>query len=82
MRISATFCREQEAIQRARAISEPLQSQRGIALAAASAWSKRAIAIDERIAAPGARDKLDTAIALEFAREEATRDDVDDADST
>lgn len=37
MRISAAFCREQEAIQKARALSEPLENQRKVAQGAAKA---------------------------------------------
>jgi len=76
MRISAAFCREQETIQQARAEIEPLENQRNIARDAAKAWGEEAIAIEKRAAAPNARNKLDAAIALEFAREAATDGDL------
>ncbi|AOR75509.1 hypothetical protein QUC32_14195 [Novosphingobium resinovorum] len=69
MRMSATFCREQEALQRAKALSEPLENRRGIAMAAAKAWEAEAISAEKRDAKLTPLDKLDTAIVLQFALE-------------
>ncbi len=69
MRMSATFCREQEALQRAKALSEPLENRRGIAMAAAKAWEAEAISAEKRDAKLTPLDKLDTAIARQFALE-------------
>mgnify|MGYP003441421532 FL=1 len=69
MRISPEFCREQEAVQQARVVNEPLENQKNIARAAAKAWREEAIYLEHRAVAATARDKLDIAISLEFARE-------------
>ena len=42
MRVSESFCQEQEALQRAKAAAEPLESRRKIALTAA-AWPLRTV---------------------------------------
>lgn len=70
MRASAEFCRAQAAIQRAKALAEPLENRRTIAAHAVKAWEAEAIAADKRDSVNGSPlDKLDTAISLEFARE-------------
>lgn len=69
MRATAGFCREQEAIQRAKAANEPLENRRTIALNAAKAWAAEAKLAEKRDAKTSTLDKLDTAIAEEFARE-------------
>lgn len=48
MRVSASTCREQEAIQRGIAESSPLENRRNIAIAAAKAWGKEAVEADKR----------------------------------
>lgn len=69
MQISAAHCREQEALQRAKALSEPLENRRQIALKAANAWEAEAVSAEKRASKRSGLDKLDTAIALEFERE-------------
>ena len=69
MQISAAHCREQEALQRAKALSEPLENRRKIALAAAKAWEAEAVLADMRTSKSSSLEKLDAAIALEFALE-------------
>ncbi|WP_159983649.1 MULTISPECIES: hypothetical protein [unclassified Novosphingobium] len=69
MQISATHCREQEALQRAKALSEPLENRRKIALQAAKAWEAEALLAEKRASKSSPLDKLDTAIALEFEQE-------------
>jgi hypothetical protein len=72
MRPSATQCREQEALQQARAASEPLENRRKIALAAALAWGAEALLAEQQALKKGPQDQLDAAITLEFALEDAT----------
>ncbi|AXB75649.1 hypothetical protein [Novosphingobium sp. P6W] len=69
MQISAAHCREQEALQRAKALSEPLENRRKIALDAAKAWEAEAVWAENRASKSTPLDKLDVAIALEFERE-------------
>lgn len=69
MQISAAHCREQEALQRAKSLSEPLESRRKIALNAAKAWAAEAVLAEHRVAKLNPLDKLDAAIALEFELE-------------
>ena len=69
MHISAAHCREQEALQRAKALSEPLANRRKIALDAAKAWEAEAVWAEKRASKPTLLDKEDLAIALEFERE-------------
>lgn len=45
---SSAFCRAQEAAQRQRAASEPLENVRQIALAAAAAWNAEAVWAESR----------------------------------
>jgi hypothetical protein len=71
MRVSPDFCREQEALQLAKAASEPLENRKKIALAAAKAWAVEAGLAEKRATKPEPLDKLDAEIALEFADEEA-----------
>ncbi len=71
MRVTADFCREQEALQRAKANQEPLENRRKIALAAAKAWAAEAILADIRDTKQGVLHKLDAEIAKEFAAEDA-----------
>jgi hypothetical protein len=72
MRFSEDFCRNQAALQRAKAATEPLDNRQKIALLAAKTWDAEADAISNCKAAHGSPlDKLDAAITLEFAREEA-----------
>lgn len=68
-RFTAVFCREQEAAQRAKAASEPLENRRKIALAAAKAWAAEALTAERHEAGDTPLSKLDAGIALEFARE-------------
>ena len=70
MRVKAETCREQQAIQLALATSDPLESRRKVAAAAAKAWGLEAIQAEKREAGHlSSRDKLDAEIALEFAEE-------------
>lgn len=69
MRISVTHCREQEALHRGKALSEPLENRRKIALAAAKAWAVEAVLAEKVASRVGALNTLDAAIALEFAME-------------
>ena len=71
MRMSAAFCRTQEALQREKAVSEPLENRRIIALNAAKAWAAEALLADKQASNRGPLDTLDDAIALEFAQEDA-----------
>lgn len=70
MQPTAAHCREQHAIQLALADSEPLESRKKIALVAAAAWGKEAVDAAKREARKTALDRLDTAIAQEFADED------------
>jgi hypothetical protein len=71
MAASIATCREQEALQRARAISEPLENCRKVALSAAKAWAAEAVLAEKRAAKATPLDKADAAIAAEFARDAA-----------
>lgn len=75
MRVSEEVCREQEALQLAKAASEPLESRRKIALTAAKAWATEAVLAQQRGLKQAPLDKLDAAIALEFAQEDTTPED-------
>ncbi len=68
---SSAMCRQQAAHHRRVAAAAPLEKVRTIALAAATAWDAQAREADAREA--GQPDRLsaeDTAIALEFRRED------------
>jgi hypothetical protein len=80
MRVTAKFCREQEALQHAKALNEPLESRRKIALAAAKAWHAEAILADKRAAGQGLMSQLDADITREFAAEAETDTNADQAD--
>lgn len=71
MRPSAIMCRQQEALQQAKAENETLESRRAIALTAAKAWGLAAKAADERDSRQTPLDKLDAEIAQEFLEEDA-----------
>jgi len=75
MTLSASFCREQEALQTEKAASEPLGNRQKIALAAAKAWRSEAILAEKRALRQEGLNKLDTAIALEFADEVVTEEE-------
>ncbi len=79
MRPSAIMCRQQEAIQQAKAESETLESRRAIALTAAKAWGLAAKAADARDSKQTPLDKLDAEIALEFLEEDAEIAAADEA---
>ena len=70
MRVSKTFCHEQEALQRARAAAEPLESRRKIALTAAAAWAVEGALAKTRALKQAPLDALDADIAREFAQED------------
>ena len=80
MRVSEIFCREQEALQLAKAAGEPLESRRKIALTAASAWAAEAVLAKARGLKQAPLDKLDAEIALEFAMEDEAGTEVDEVD--
>ncbi len=69
MRVSADFCREQEALQLAKAAKEPLENRQKIAITAAKAWAKEALLAEKRDTEQSVLDAGDAAIALEFANE-------------
>lgn len=69
--ITAAFCREQAAVHRAKAASEPLENRRKIALTAAKAWEAEAVLREGRKAGDAALEKLDAEITRQFAREAA-----------
>ena len=71
MRVSESFCLDQEARQLALAESEPLENRRKIALNAAKAWAAEAVAMREAALNRRSPDQLDAAITLEFAQETA-----------
>ncbi len=71
MQVTAAFCKEQEAIQRAKAASEPLENRRKIALDAAKAWAAEAILAKKRETSHQSLDALDAAITAEFKAEAA-----------
>ncbi len=64
MRIAASKCREQEAIQHRIATDDPLENRRDIAKAAAKAWGKEAVEADKR-------EARETKRRLEIEAEEA-----------
>jgi hypothetical protein len=72
MQLTAAHCRAQQQIQLALAASEPLESRRKIALVAAAAWAAEAAEAAKRESGKTALDRLDRAIALEFADEDAS----------
>lgn len=81
MRPSASFCRQQEDLQRLRAASEPLENRRAIALAAAKAWGAEALLAESR--GTRLRDAGDEAIAQAWAAETDAPDTGDpSADET
>ncbi|MFN3818157.1 hypothetical protein [Blastomonas sp.] len=71
MRVTEKFCREQEGLQLAKAAAEPLKNRQGIALDAAKAWDAAAQLAHKQESKLEPLDKLDAAITLEFAQEEA-----------
>ncbi len=73
MHLTAAHCRAQQAIQLAKAESEPLESRKKIALVAAAAWGVEAADAEKREAGKfiSTDEKLDAAIAQEFASEAA-----------
>jgi hypothetical protein len=71
MRLAASTCREQEAIQRQIAATATLENRRKIATDAANAWSKEAIEAEKR----DARErKRHAELDVEAAREMLSRD--------
>lgn len=71
MRVKAEVCRKQEAIQLALAASDPLESRRKVAQAAAKAWGLEAIQAEKREAGYiSPQERLDAEITEEFAEEE------------
>ncbi len=71
MRVTEKFCREQESLQIAKAATETLTNRRDIALSAAKAWDTAAQLAHKQESKTEPLDKLDAAITLEFAEEEA-----------
>lgn len=72
MHVSAATCREQEVHYLNLAASDPLESRRTIAAAAAKAWAHEAIMAEKREAGHlDPLDKLDAEITMEFAEEDA-----------
>lgn len=78
MRVTEKFCREQENLQIAKAATETLTNRRDIALAAAKAWDTAAQLAHKQESKTEPLDKLDAAITLEFAEEEAAGLDGED----
>lgn len=74
MRMAPIQCREQAELQRAKALNEPLENRRKIAIKAATAWEAEAVLSEKREAKSRPRDKVDIAIMMEFAMEEAELD--------
>lgn len=70
MRVSETVCQQQEALQRAKAEAELLESRRKIALTAAAAWAVEGALARTRELKQAPLDKLDAEIAREFAQED------------
>ncbi len=70
MRVSAITCREQEALHRAKAASDPLESRRKIALTAANAWAAEALLEEARELKQAPLDELDAEVMREFALED------------
>lgn len=81
MRVTEKFCREQESLQIAKAATETLTNRRDIALAAAKAWDTAAQLAHKQESKTEPLDKLDAAITLEFAEEEAAGLDGDEETS-
>lgn len=76
MRVKASICREQQALQLDLAANDPLESRRKVAAAAAKAWGLEAIQAEKREAGHlSPRDKLDAEITLEFAEEAESESD-------
>lgn len=69
MRFTVSFCREQEAVQRAKATTAPLENCRQIALNAAKAWASEAMAAEARDAKLAKADICDADAVQEFAKE-------------
>lgn len=82
MRVTEKFCREQESLQIAKAANEPLKNRQSIALAAAKAWDVAAQLAHKQESKQEPLDKLDAAITLEFAAEEASGVDLSDPPET
>lgn len=78
MRVTEKFCREQESLQIDKAANEPLKNRQDIALSAAKAWDAAAQLAHKQESKQEPLDKLDAAITLEFAAEEAAGLDHDD----
>jgi PIN domain nuclease of toxin-antitoxin system len=78
VRVTEKFCREQESLQIAKAASETLKNRKDIALSAAKAWDTAAQLAHKQESKLEPLDKLDAAITLEFAEEEAAGLPVDD----
>lgn len=80
MRVAASTCREQEAIQQEIAVNSPLENRRTIAIAAAKAWGKEAIEADKREAREvKRRAELTTEIAVEELPQAEAMPDQPDA---
>lgn len=73
MELTSEQCREQEAIQAKRAKDEPLENVRIIAVRAAIAWGREAVAAERREAR-----RLRTSVIAEMRRVSSERPPVDD----
>ncbi len=72
MHLTIDFCREQAALQLAKAAREPSENRQKILIGAAEAWSTQALLLEKRSTAQESLDKLDAEIALEFANDDLT----------
>ena len=71
MRVSETFCQEQEALQRAKAAPEPLESRRKIPLTAAAARAGEGATAQTRALKQAPRDKPEAEIPAGCAEGDA-----------
>ncbi len=77
MRVRSTICRAQEARQLELSVSDPLESRRKIAAAAAKAWGLEAEQAEKREAGTlDPLEKLDAEISREFAGEAESQKDA------
>lgn len=70
MRITESFCKEQAALQREKALNEPLENRKVIALNAAKVWDKEAEMAHNRDTKQAQRDAKNALFTAQLAAED------------
>lgn len=71
MRMTESFCEKQAALQREKALNEPLENRRAIALNAAKVWDKEAEMAHNRDAKQAQRDAKNAHVTAQLATEDS-----------